>query len=87
MHEGGYRVQMQFDGRASFYDARGLPVPDTPPAVRLGDAAAEALVEENRRRGVDPDFRTSSARYRREDDIPWPTIVRAVNALDACCGT
>ena len=70
-------------GRANFYDPRGLPVPDAPPVIRLADGAAEALVQQNRLRGIEPDFRTSTARYRREEDIPWPVIVRAIDALEA----
>ena len=76
-------MQLQPSGQPAFYDPRGLPVPDAPPAIRLGDDAAESLVQQNLLRGIDPDFRSCSARYRRENDIPWPVIVRAVEALDA----
>jgi hypothetical protein len=82
VHEGGYRVDMPIPGRPNFYDPRGLPVPDKPALIRLEDAAVKRLVQQNRVRGIDPDFRTNAARYRREDDIPWPAIVRAVDALD-----
>jgi hypothetical protein len=40
-------------------------------------------VQQNRRRGIAPDFRTCAARYQREEDIPWPVIVRVVDALEA----
>jgi len=83
VHEGGYRVQLQARGQPTFYDARGLPVPDAPPQLRLGESAADALVQENRARGVNPDFRTGMARYRCDEDIPWHVVVSAVNVLDA----
>ena len=83
VHEGGYRVEMQPGGRPTFYDRRGLPVPDAPPTLRLGDAAADALVQANRSRGIHPDFRTSAARYLCEEDIPWRAVVKAIEALDA----
>jgi hypothetical protein len=42
---------------------------------------AEPLIQENRAHGIEPDFRTSSARYKRDDDIPSELILRALEAL------
>ena len=42
----------------------------------------EALVQQNRLRGVEPDFLTSAARYKREDDIPAGVFARALEALE-----
>ena len=83
LHEEGWRVEMQPGGHPTFYDARGLPIPDAPRPMRLADGAAGTLVQQNRQRGIEPDYRTGAARYRREEDIPWPVIVRTVEALDA----
>ena len=52
------------------------PTPPTPPQP------AEALVRANMARGVEPDFRTSAARYKREDDIPVVILTRALEALE-----
>ena len=43
---------------------------------------AEPLIQENRAHGIEPDFRTSSARYKRDDDIPANLILRALKRLD-----
>jgi hypothetical protein len=60
-------------GRASFYDSRGLPLPDVPNPVYVGERPVEALIRRNRIRGVKPDAWASAAWYRREIDIPWAT--------------
>lgn len=82
VHEEGYRVALLPGGEPAFHDPRGLPLPNTPPVVRLPEGAVEALMRANRLRGVEPDFRTSSAKYKREYDIPWPVLARALEALD-----
>jgi hypothetical protein len=38
------------------------------------------LVHENRRRGVEPNWRTAGARWKREDDIPRDVHFRALEA-------
>ena len=55
------------------------PLAPTPPAP---PQPAEALVRANMARGVEPDFRTSTARYRREDDVPQTIFIRALEALE-----
>jgi hypothetical protein len=42
----------------------------------------EALVEENRRRGVRPDGWTAGVRWKREADIPDEVYFRAMEAMD-----
>ncbi len=54
------------------------PAPPTPPQPE----PAEALVRANQARGVEPDFRTSAARYKREDDVPPIIFTRALEALE-----
>jgi hypothetical protein len=41
----------------------------------------DGLIAENRRRGVDPDGWTPSARWKREADIPDAVLFRAGEAL------
>jgi len=47
----------------------------------LPRASAQALVEENRRRGVNPDAWTPSPRWKRPEDIPDHMLFRAQEAL------
>ena len=96
VHEEGYRVHCptrranSADQRLYFLDPRMRLLPDVPqpPATRLGSATAspsnpaEPLIQENRAHGIEPDFRTSSARYKRDDDVPAELILRALERLD-----
>jgi len=78
LHEGGYRVEPNPwpGGRPVFYDPRGVPVPETPPPMRVGGprrvewSSGPGLIAENRSRGVDPDGRTAGAGWKCERDIP-----------------
>jgi hypothetical protein len=81
LHEDGYRVEMNPwpGGRPVFYDRRGLPVPERTPRFR---GNVEALLAENRQRGVDPDWRTASSRWKREEDIPERVRDAVAEALD-----
>jgi hypothetical protein len=82
VHEGGWKVDWWGEGRPVFFDPRGGVHYDgrwRPPEV--GEAAAEALVEENRRRGVRPDGWTAGARWEREADIPTDKLLRATEIL------
>ncbi len=47
----------------------------------LGQTPVEALVEENRRRGVKPDGWTAGVRWKREADIPDEVYFRAIEAM------
>ncbi len=70
-----------------FLDPRMRLIPDAPPpSPPLPSEPVEALVELNRLRGVEPDFLTSAARYKREHDIPLAVFVRALEALESSSG-
>ncbi|MEJ2204870.1 MAG: DUF222 domain-containing protein [Gemmatimonadota bacterium] len=89
LHEGGWRVVWRGEGvvwrgegRAIFVDPRGREHFDGGwRAPEVGPEAVDALVEDQRRRGIDPDWRTAGARWKREDDIPHPVWVRAMEAV------
>ena len=59
-----------------------VPPPSPPPSPGLPTEPGEALVQQNRLRGVEPGFLTSMARYKREDDIPLEVIMRALQAME-----
>ncbi|MFV1986327.1 MAG: DUF222 domain-containing protein [Gemmatimonadota bacterium] len=96
VHEGGWGVESWGKGRAAFRDPRGSlhydqgwervarlrrsrPA-DRHATPRPGPDLTEALVEENRRRGIDPGAWTASARWKREADIPFDILCRATDA-------
>ncbi|MEZ4416330.1 MAG: DUF222 domain-containing protein [Gemmatimonadota bacterium] len=45
LHEGGYRVELANDGRATFYDPTGRPVPNVPPLKRRTAAEVAVMAE------------------------------------------
>jgi hypothetical protein len=47
----------------------------------LPNTPVEALIEEQRTRGVDPDERTAGARWKREEDVPAEVWLAAAEAL------
>jgi hypothetical protein len=47
----------------------------------LGADLAEALIEENRTRGIEPDGQTAGARWNRQADIPDDICCAAAEAL------
>ncbi|MDP2956434.1 MAG: hypothetical protein Q8N53_08425 [Longimicrobiales bacterium] len=49
-------------------------------APELPEHPVRALVEANRLRGAEPDWRTAGARWKREDDIPRDVYFRAMEA-------
>jgi len=83
VHEQGWRVEWWGrDKQAAFRDPKGQvhmgrprETPDIPPD------SVGALVEDNRRRGADPDFYTAGARWKREADIPDDVYFRALEAI------
>ncbi|HSW28741.1 MAG TPA: HNH endonuclease [Longimicrobiales bacterium] len=81
VHEGGWRVMWAGDGQPTFVDPRGGTHYDArPKAPELAEHPVRALVEANRRRGAEPDWRTAGARWKREDDIPRDVYFRALEA-------
>ena len=51
-------------------------------APELPADLVEALLEENRALGVEPDWRTAGARWKRVEDIPDHVLFRAMEALE-----
>jgi hypothetical protein len=82
VHEGGWKVDWWGQGRPVFYgprrqllfEGRRQP-PDLP------NTPVEALIEEQRARGVEPDERTAGARWKREEDIPANVYFAAAEAM------
>jgi len=82
LHEEGWKVEWWAEGRAAFIDPKGqthLGRPRQAPALPADPV--EALIEETRRRGADPDFHTAGARWKREADIPDDVYFRALEAI------
>jgi hypothetical protein len=74
-------VEWWGEGRPAFVSPRGVAHFEgrwQPPAP--AERAAEALVESNRARGIDPGWRTAGARWKREADIPGRVYFRAMEA-------
>jgi hypothetical protein len=55
VHEGGWRVATDTEGKAVFFSPHGRAVAGAPP-MPLTDT--DALLRRNRQRGVEPDWRT-----------------------------
>ena len=70
------------DGRPVFFDPRGGTHCDGRwAAPELDDDVVEALLKENRRRGIEPDPRGVGARWKKEADIPDRVYFRAMEGL------
>jgi hypothetical protein len=82
VHEGGWKIEWWGEGRPAFLGPRGQMLFEgrwRPP--ELGEEAAQALIGENRDRGIDPDGQTAGARWKREADIPdaiWFSLAEAL---------
>jgi hypothetical protein len=82
VHEGGWRMEWWGEGRPTFFGPRGQTCYEgrwEPPELP-GDAV-QALIDENVDRGVDPDWRTAGARWKREEDVPTDVLFAAYEAL------
>jgi hypothetical protein len=88
VHEEGWRIEWWGEGRPMFIDRRGGYHTDglKVPSPELPVDPVEALIEDNRRRGADPDFYTAGARWKREADIPDDVYFRAVEAIGEALG-
>jgi hypothetical protein len=88
VHEEGWKIEWWGEGRPMFIDRKGgfhtdgikVPSPELPPDP------VDALIEDNQRRGVDPDFYTAGARWKREADIPDDVYFRAMEAMGEALG-
>jgi len=82
VHEGGWRITWWGEGRPAFHDPLGHEHYDgrwAPPEI--GERPVEDLIEGQRRRGLDPHWRTAGARWKRLEDIPSRILVRALAAV------
>lgn len=81
-HEEGFRVELNDwpGGRPTFYDPRGIPIPEPRP-TEIPAGPVERLVAENLRRGVEPTWATCSARHRSEDEVPLEVYLGALEGL------
>ena len=69
------------EGLPVFVDPRGGTHYDArPKAPEVAEHPVQTLLEANRRRGVEPDWRTAGARWKREDDFPSDVYFRALEA-------
>ncbi len=83
VHAEGYTAHFPRGERLYFLDPNMRLIPDVPPPPpHLPPEPVEALVRQNHLRGVEPGCLTSTARYKREDDIPLPVVMRALRALE-----
>ena len=83
VHEEGYTVHFPRGERPYFLDPRMRLLSDAPPPLPpLPHEPVEVLVRQNGLRAVEPGPLTSAARYKSEDDIPLPVVMRALRALE-----
>jgi hypothetical protein len=82
VHEGGWSVEWWGEGRPAFVGPMGqMRVEGRWEAPELAEDAVDALVEEHRARGIEPDAETAGARWKREGDIPSEVWFAATEAL------
>jgi len=81
VHEEGYRVFSDVEGRIVFFTPRGKALADAGPPMPVASVAD--MLERNRERGVAPDWRTGRPRYRRDDDVPIEVASAALTSTGA----
>ncbi len=83
LHEEGWTVEWWGkDRQPAFIDPQGQTHMGRPrPAPELEPNPVEALIEETRSRGADPDFHSAGARWKREADIPDDVYFKALEAI------
>ena len=82
VHEEGYQVCSDRDGRVVFFTPSGKALFDASPPPELAPNPVERLVSRNRERGVAPDWRSGAPGYKRDDLIPWAIEAAALEAID-----
>lgn len=81
LHEGGWTVRWDRDGRPVFVDPQGGEHYDArPESPELPDRPVQALIAEHCAHGVVPDWRTAGARWKRDADIPDSVYFSAMEA-------
>ena len=83
LHEEGWKIEWWGkDRQPAFIDPKGQTHLGRPrEAAELEASPVEALIEQTRSRGADPDFYTAGARWKREADIPDDVYFRAMEAM------
>ena len=82
VHEEGWKIEWWGKGQPAFVDPRGQVHFNAGwKAPALPEDPVAALIAENQRRGVEPDYYTAGARWKTEWDIPRAIYCRALEAL------
>ena len=82
LHEEGWKVEWWAEGQAAFIDPRGQThMGRRRLAPSLEPNPVEALIDDTRRHGADPDFYTAGASWKREADIPDHVYFKATEAM------
>lgn len=82
VHEEGWKLEWWGRKQPAFIDPRGqvhTGCRRNPPAI--APDPVEALIEETRQRGAEPDGYTAGARWKREADIPDEVYFKAMEAI------
>ncbi|MFQ5747682.1 MAG: DUF222 domain-containing protein [Gemmatimonadota bacterium] len=83
VHEEGWQVEWWGRDRPAFVDPRGQVhySGKRPPTPEVSLEPVAALIDGNRRLGIEPDGLTAGARWKRQVDIPDRVYFRAVEAV------
>ena len=80
MHEEGWKIEGWAGGKPAFIDPRGqVHLNQRPAPPRLAVDPVLSLIEDN---GIQPDYLTAGARWKREADTPEGVYLRAREAID-----
>jgi hypothetical protein len=82
VHEEDWKIEWWAEGKPAFIDPKGqvhLSHRTAPP--RLQTDPVNVLLEDHRARGIEPDYLTAGARWKRDADIPDDVYFRAREAI------
>ena len=82
VHEGGYRVCSDRNGRVVFFTPNGNALFEAPPLPKLTPDPVQRLVRGNRERGITPHWSSGAPMWKRDRDVPWAIEAAAREALD-----
>jgi hypothetical protein len=82
VHEGGFRVCLDAEAKAVFFSPHGAVVASAPPLPDVGPDPMQALIDGNRERGVEPDWRSGMPACKHDRDVPWQLEAAAREALE-----